>query len=230
VLRSPNTYDTPDARIISEEIRIIGKVFGKEAKADNLAKYLEAQIKLVADRTVNIPEDKRAGILFFGLSPRARDDGGAGTISGTDTIESFFAEKIVHAANAFQGGGNLRIVGTEQVLALDPDVIILPTAWGYHPRRELYESPYYKNLRELRAIKNRRVSALPFTPCNCDKRLEYPIDVMVIAKTAYPELFKDIELAEWLLDFYQNVYGVDRNTAKELRSVQWLDWTHDESQ
>jgi iron complex transport system substrate-binding protein len=74
------------------------------------------------------------------------------------------------------------------------------------------------------AIKNRRVVALPWSPCNCAKRLEYPIDVMVIATGTYPGLFKDVELEVWLLDFYQNVYGVDLETAKELRSAQWMDW------
>lgn len=47
---------------------------------------------------------------------------------------------------------------------------------------------------------------------------------MVIAKAAYPDRFADIQVHEWVLDFYQSVYGVDTATAKELRSVQWLDW------
>lgn len=67
--------------------------------------------------------------------------------------------------------------------------------------------------------------ALPWSPCNCDKRLEYPIDVMVMAKAAYPERFSDIELGDWLLDFYENVYGVNSTTAEGLRSAQWMDWT-----
>jgi iron complex transport system substrate-binding protein len=58
--------------------------------------------------------------------------------------------------------------------------------------------------------------------------LEYPIEVMVIAKAVYPEKFQDTDLAEWILDFYQKVYQVDRETAKGLRSIQWLDWTVEE--
>ena len=55
-------------------------------------------------------------------------------------------------------------------------------------------------------------------------RVEYPIDVMVMAKAAYPEKFADVDLNGWLLDFYQNVYGVDKETAAQLRAVQWMDW------
>ncbi|XPS83080.1 putative ABC transporter, periplasmic binding domain protein [Desulfosarcina variabilis str. Montpellier] len=118
-----------------------------------------------------------------------------------------------------------KILGTEQILALAPDAIVLPTAYGYHPPNELYEAPYYADLRQLAAVKNRRVAALPWLPCNCDKRLEYPIEIMVMAKTAYPDRFADIALADWLIDFYRNLYGVDEKTAKRLRTGQWMDWT-----
>jgi iron complex transport system substrate-binding protein len=51
---------------------------------------------------------------------------------------------------------------------------------------------------------------------------------MVIAKAAYPDRFQDIDLTQWLLDFYQKVYGVDRETAEKLRPAQWMDWTTEE--
>jgi iron complex transport system substrate-binding protein len=141
-----------------------------------------------------------------------------------NTIDSWLVETVVNARNAFRTKGAWNILGTEQILAIDPDVIVLITAWGYHPPRELYEAPYYQNLKDLRAVKNRRVTALPWTPCNCDKRVEYPIDIMIMAKAAYPERFADVDLNVWLLDFYQNVYGVDKKTAAQLRAVQWMDW------
>ena len=51
---------------------------------------------------------------------------------------------------------------------------------------------------------------------------------MVMAKAAHPDLFKDITVNEWVLDFYKKVYRVDDTTAKGLRSTQWLDWTVEE--
>ena len=78
-------------------------------------------------------------------------------------------------------------------------------------------------------MKNYCVAALPFTPCNNEKRLEFPIDVMVMAKTAYPVRFKDIDLASWVLDFYKRLYSVDTATAKGLRACQWMDWTLDDA-
>jgi iron complex transport system substrate-binding protein len=214
-----------DISTVSDEIRIIGSVFGKEAGSEKLAKYLEGQTELISERTKDMSEEDKPRVLILGLSPSARKEGGAGQVFGLDTIESSFIEDICHARNAFQEKGYFKTLNAEQLLALDPDSIVLCTASGYHPPKELYEAPYYQNLQEMRAVKGRNVTALPWSPCNCAKRLEYPIDVMVISKAAYPDRFKDIDLGEWLIEFYQNVYGVDRSTAEKLRSAQWMDWT-----
>ena len=228
VTYGPNTCETPSLDKLSDEIKIIGQVFSKEDQADKLAKYLESEVDKVRERTRDIPESEKPSVLLFGLSPQTRGKGAAGDAWGLNTIESYFLENIVNARNAFQEPVSTEVVNAERVLAINPDVIVLPTDFGYHPPRELYEAPYYQNLQELDAIKNKRISALPWSPCNCDKRLEYPIDVMVMAKAAYPDRFEDIDLGEWLLEFYQNVYGADRETAEGLRSAQWMDWTIEE--
>ena len=210
---------------ISNEIKIIGNVFNKSKQAKQLADYLEKQINLIKKRTADIKESEKVDTLILGLSPRARKAGGAGQVFGLDTIESFFIESIVNAKNSYNESGYFKKINTEQLLALDPEVIVLCTAFGYHPPKELYEAPYYQDLKDLKAVKNKNIAALPWSPCNCSKRLEYPIDTMVIAKASYPEKFKDIDLSEWLLDFYMNVYGVGKDTASQLRSAQWMDWT-----
>lgn len=228
VLNGPPTFSNPTVEHISEEIRIVSAAFGKEEEGVKLAQYLESIIDMIRTRTAAITEKERPSVLLFGLSPKARGEGGAGTVHGNDTIESYFIEGVVKGRNAFEGSGSFSVINVEHLFAMDPEVIILPTAWGYHPPKELYTAPYYSKLSSLSAVKNRRVVALPWTPCNCAKRIEYPIEVMVMAKATHPELFKDIVFNEWVLDFYKNVYHVDNSTAKGLRSTQWLDWTVEE--
>ncbi|MCP1661524.1 MAG: iron ABC transporter substrate-binding protein [Methanocalculus sp. MSAO_Arc1] len=228
VIYGPPAYTDPDLTKMTDEILIIGEVFGKKDEASTLAAYLEDQVSFIYERTKDIPMEERPRVLVLGLSPRARDAGGAGQVFGLDTIESYFIEEIAHAKNAYRQDGYFKTVSAEHILSIDPDVIVLCTASGYHPPSELYTAPYYQNLQELTAVKNQRVVAWPWTPCNCAKRIEYPIDVMIIAKAAYPDLFADIELSEWLLDFYKNVYDVDHQTAIGLRSAQWMDWAVDD--
>jgi iron complex transport system substrate-binding protein len=228
VLVGPPYQEHPDVDHIGEEIRLVGEVLSHEEDADILASYLESQIAEIRSRTGDVAENEKPRVMQLGLSPRAREGGGAAMAWGLDTIESYFIENIANAKNAYDGTGAFVVISAEQILALDPDVIVLPTAQGYHPASELYTAPYYQNLQELSAVKNHRVYALPWTPYNWAKRLEYPIEAMVIAKAAYPDRFADINVGEWTLDLYQQIYGVDESTARELRSVQWLDWMGEE--
>lgn len=229
VLYGPPVFSSPDISLVSEEIEIIGDVFNMTEEAEELNEYIESIIELIVERTQNVTEKEKPTVLLFGLSPEVRKAGtGAGDVLCTDTMESYFIEEIVNAKNAINHTGGWQIYSAEQILKLNPDVIVLPTDWGYHPPRELYNSSYYSTLQELDAVKNRRVWALPWTPYNCAKRLEYPIEVMVIAKAAYPERFSDFKINEWVLDFYKTVYHVDNETAEQLRTIQWLDWTVEE--
>ena len=224
VLNGPNTYETPDIKTLGKEIEILGEIFDRKKEARALADYLAAQVDFVSRRTASVPNAQRPRVMLLGLSPNSRQAGGAGMVLGRGTIDSYLLEEVVHAVNAFGQRAYFRILGTEQILALNPDAILLPTAMGYHPAGELYHAPYYAALRDLSAVQHRRVAALPWMPCNCDKRLEFPVDLMVMAKTAYPGIFKDIDLGAWLIDFYRKVYRVDERTARRLRSAQWMDW------
>jgi iron complex transport system substrate-binding protein len=231
VLKGTTVFDPPSLEKFNQEILLLGEIFGHREKAAELVAYLDKTIEMIKERTRSISDSGKPRVLMLGLSPVAREGGSAGVTRGTDTIEGYFVEQIVHAKNAIQGRGGRAasmMLSDEQILALDPDKVVLHTASGYHPPEEIYEAPYYSKLQNLRAVREKNVISLPWTPCNCSKRLEYPIEVMMIAKQAYPDLFSDISIHEWVLDFYGTVYGVDREKAKEIRSAQWLDWTIDQ--
>jgi iron complex transport system substrate-binding protein len=225
VLYSPNCYEDSDPTAISEEIEIIGRVFGKEDEAEGITTLLESMKEAIQERTATISEDEKKSVLVLGLSPMHRTETAAGIAWGLKTTESYMIEDLINARNSFRSDtGSFQVINTEQILSMDPDVIILGTASGYHPPGELYNATYYKNLRELQAVKGHHVSSLPYAPRNAAKRLEYPVDLMVTAKAVYPELFEDIDLNEWILSFYRDVYGVDSGKADELRSAQLMDW------
>ena len=227
---APPLLNPPTPSGIPEEIKTIGCIFGKEEKAAQIADYIQGCVDKIKDRTKNVPENEKPTVLALGLSPSSRKAGGAGNVRGG--IIEYYIEAVANAKSAYtvdRYTSDMGVVSTEHVLAMDPDIIILPTSSGYHPPEELYDAPYYEKLRELKAVKNRRVSALPYMPRNCDaSRLEFVLDLMIIAKTAYPERFKDIKVHEWALDYFMNVYGVDKATAEKIRGGLWLDWMVEE--
>lgn len=210
---------------MQEEMRVLGEIFGQKDKALKLFEYLDKTQKLVQERTANLKEDQKVSMLYMGLNPNIRKNGGVASAYGVNTPESFIIENIAGAKNAFRGDGSNVILSTEQLYAIDPDVIVLPTSNGYHPASELLNSADFEKLEELKAIKNKRVYAMPWSPMNCARRVEYPIDILIIAKAAYPQLFSDIKVHKFVIDFYKDVYGVSEEQAKALRSEQILDWT-----
>ena len=224
VLQGPNSGGAAGPEGVSRVIRVLGDVFAQPEAAERLAASLEEPIRWVGERTRVIPEGERARALLVGLDPRERGHGTVGRVFGTSDAQSYVLEEIVGATNAY-GRGATGILSLEQLLALDPDVIVLPTSNGYHPPRELLEGRSFRSLRPVRAIREGRVAALPWSPCNCDKRLEYPLDALIMAKTVYPERFRDLDLAARILQLYQDVYGVDEGRARGLLSAQWLEWT-----
>ena len=224
VLYAPTYYGRSDLGTMRDEMGVIGDIFGQKEKAFKLADKLAETEKTIRERTEGIAEADRQKVLYIGMDSGSRQKGAAGAVFGTNTPDSYIIENIAGAVNAFQGLGIGVPISTEQIYALDPDVIVLPTYNGYHPPREVYEAPYFADLAELRAIRDRRVYALPWTPMNCAKRLEYPIDLLIIAKAAYPERFGDIKIYDFALNLYKELYNVDEETAKGLRSTQLLDW------
>ena len=225
VIFSPNYYNKAELSSMREEMRVLGDIFGQREKALKLFDYLDATEKMIRKQTASIKEKNKVSMLYLGLNPNVRKKGAAGSVSGVNTPESYIIEGIANAKNAFTGKGSGVIMSAEQLYSLNPDVIVLPTSNGYHPPRELYESPDFQILQELKAVKNKRVYAMPWSPMNCARRVEYPIDMMIIAKAAYPDKFKDIKVHTFVLQFYKDVYNVSDKDAEALRSEQILDWT-----
>jgi len=225
VIFSPNYYNKAELSSMREEMRVLGDIFGQREKALKLFDYLDATEKMIRKRTASIKEKNKVSMLYLGLNPNVRKKGAAGSVSGVNTPESYIIEGIANAKNAFTGKGSGVIMSAEQLYSLNPDVIVLPTSNGYHPPRELYESPDFQILQELKAVKNKRVYAMTWSPMNCARRVEYPIDMMIIAKAAYPDKFKDIKVHTFVLQFYKDVYNVSDKDAEALRSEQILDWT-----
>ncbi len=225
ILQGPNSGGNPDIESLSQVAGILGEVFNEPRKAAALAATLEKSLEPIVERTRGIPDSRKPSVLLLGLNPNVRGESGAvGLAYGARDIHSHIVEKLVNARNAYRRNSSA-ILNLEQMLSMNPDVIILPTSNGFHPPRELYEVSYFRDLDLLDAVQERRVAALPWSPCNCDKRLEYPIDAMIVAGTVYPDLFEDIDLDEWILQFFSSVYGVDSATAMRLLRAQWLDWT-----
>ncbi|MDR1395304.1 MAG: ABC transporter substrate-binding protein [Deltaproteobacteria bacterium] len=223
VLTAPG-YDRADTETLKAEIRLLGEIFNSQEKAADLTAYLASLEETVQQRVSSVPEGARVTMLYLGLASFIRKMSAAASAMGSNSPVSFMMEQKVRAKNAFRGQGFGVHLSTEQIYALDPDVLVLSPLGGFHPPRELYEHSDFADLAGLKAVRNRRVYAMPWRATFCGPRLQYILDLMVMAKAAYPDKFQDLNIYSFALDFYQKIYRTDRETAEKLRSAQLLDW------
>ncbi|MBN1236589.1 MAG: ABC transporter substrate-binding protein [Methanotrichaceae archaeon] len=215
VLKYPDCYDEVKVETIYEEIRLLGEVFSQQEKAEKIVDLMNKEVQLIKDRTRNIAEDDKPRVLFFGSTALgAKKSGGTGNAFGTKTIQSIFLNDIINAKNAYNSTVT-QVISAEELLSIDPDIIILSTWGGYHPPREMYEDEWFKNVHGLRALQDRQVYSLPANGF-MEERLEFPISLMVQAKAIYPDRFEDIDLEEWTREYFKDLYGVNDEKANEL--------------
>lgn len=225
VLNQVAKYNGDETEAVYKEVELLGKIFEKEDKAEEIINLLKEQVDFIKSRTADIPEDEKKTFLYLELSKYSAEKGGVAYVDGIDMLEPIMIEKIVNAKNEFRGTGR-QLMSAEQLLTLDPDVIYLPTAQGVHTPDELYKKEGYKDLQGLRAIKERKVVGLPFIGCRTE-RLDFPISLMIEAKFTYPERFKDVNVGKWVNDYHKKLYGIDEETAQEIKRGLCLEWLDD---
>jgi len=225
VLNEIAVYDQDETQAVYKEIEILGEVFEKQDKAQEMIDLLEEQVQFIREKTEDIPEEEKRTFLYAGISTNCPGKGGVSYVTGADQLESILIEDIVNAKNAFRGNGR-QVMSAEQILALDPDVILLPTAQGVHTPDELYNDDRFEALQDLRAIREKKVCGLPFIGCRTE-RLDFPVTLMVEAKAIYPERFEDVIVGEWVDEYHRELYGVDEETVQEIKKGLCLEWMDD---
>ena len=107
----------------------------------------------------------------------------------------------------------------EQVYAWDPEMIFITNFTTAQPK-DLYENTVGTyDWSEITAVKNKDVYKLPlgmyrtYTP-----GIDTPITLLWFAKTAYPEMFADVDLVKETREFYKDIFDVDL-TDEQIKSI-----------
>jgi len=110
----------------------------------------------------------------------------------------------------------------EEILKLNPEVMIVLGHGGYVSPEDIYEGKdmgmNWKVLQSVNAIKNRRVGSLGTTEWRAT--IECPIGLLREAKTLYPDKFKDINPNAEEIKLYKNIYGLNDEEVKEAVKAQ----------
>ena len=107
----------------------------------------------------------------------------------------------------------------EQVYAWNPDMIFITNFTTALPK-DLYENTIGTyNWSEVKAVKDKEVYKLPlgmyrtYTP-----GIDTPITLLWFAKTAYPEMFEDVDLVKETRAYYQDIFGIQLSD-EQIKSI-----------
>ena len=201
-----------------ETIRLMGEVYGKEDRAEELTNYLDSVKADLETRTADIPDADKPTVYVGGVSFKGHHG-----FEGTEANYGPFV--LIHANNLADTTGQSGAfdIDTEQVLAWDPDVIFLDFNGmalineDYAKNPDFYQGPP--------AVREGRVySQISFrsSASNLETALA---DAYYAATILYPEQFADIDPVEKAGEIFTALLGTNpyedlKEAGYEFRPIQ----------
>ena len=193
---------------LRSNVAITGKVLGGEAekRAAGWKEYLDKNIALVEERMKGIAEENRPRVLHIA---------NASNLTRVDGRKCIVDEwiKLAGGQNALSQEGNLIDVTMEDIVAADPEVIILGAGGpaGDAAVQALLDNPAWSG---IKAIKNKAVYCNPSGVFAWDRYSgEEALQVIWAAKFFNPDKFTDIDMVKETQAFYKKFYGYDLSDA-----------------
>ncbi|WP_284680239.1 iron ABC transporter substrate-binding protein [Aceticella autotrophica] len=190
-----------------DSLNLMGKILGKEKRADEIIKIITDYQNDLKSRTKSIPDNKKLKVYIAG-----RAFCGSQGITGTDPhwppFEWINAKNV---ASLLSNKGKSINVDKEKLIDWNPDVIFISEASLSTVINDL-KDPAYKN---INAVKNKKIyGVLPYCWYAYNKETAIA-DAYYIGKILYPEKFTDIDPEKKADEIYQNFVG--KPVYKELK-------------
>ena len=188
-------------------LRLLGKVLGKEERAEEILKYFDAIREDLASRTKDIPDEGKP-MLYVGGVAYSGSHGFYSTQPNYLPFRYLSANNAAAGADTGSGTTENAKVAKEQILAWDPDILFVDlatlTAAGGGSIVELSTDPSYNS---MTAVQTGEVYAvLPHTSMGANYETILA-DAYYIGKVLYPEQFADIDPAAKADEIYEFVVG-----------------------
>lgn len=191
----------------AEAFRFMGELLGVEDHAEELAQYAEqvfTDINVLSD----IPEEKKVSV-YFGNG----EDSLETAPRGSQHAQILDAINAVNVADLELGDGSRVQISAEQLLAWDPDVIVVngePKAdkSGSSAAEDILSNPDYAS---LKAVEDQKVYGTPNAPFSWVDRPAGPnrlIGMRWFSALIYPEYIK-CDINEEIHKFFDLFYHVD---------------------
>lgn len=191
----------------AEAFRFMGELLGVEDHAEELAQYAE-QVFTDINALSDIPEEKKVSV-YFGNG----EDSLETAPRGSQHAQILDVINAVNVADLELGDGSRVQISAEQILAWDPDVIVVngePKAdkSGSSAAEDILSNPDYAS---LKAVQDQKVYGTPNAPFSWVDRPAGPnrlIGMRWFSALIYPEYIK-CDINEEIHKFFDLFYHVD---------------------
>jgi iron complex transport system substrate-binding protein len=190
---------------IPAAFRFLGDCLGREQRAEELALFCEQSYAKVRDVVATIPKSERISV-YYAEGPEGLQTEPEGSQHMLGFIEG--GAKCAAKCEVTYGGG-MTEVSLEQILKWDPEVII---AWDTSIRGGACEDiKTNRNWREVKAVKDGRVYAMPNEPwawCDRPPGVNRLIGIHWVANLLYPDIY-DVDMLAVTREFFKAFYSLD---------------------
>ncbi|MBO0764935.1 MAG: iron ABC transporter substrate-binding protein [Hyphomicrobiaceae bacterium] len=187
-----------------EVYRLLGEWLDASENAEGLARYADETLNALSSRIAAIPEAERPKV-YYARGVDGLETGLAGSIN-TEVLERVGAINVAAAA----GKGGITRVSIEQVLAWNPDVILVldPT---FH--RLVQNDPLWASVKAVREARIYLAPSLPYAWFDAPPGVNRLIGIRWLASVLYPRHFPE-SLRDTTRQFYKLFYHVDLTEAQ----------------
>ena len=202
---SVNKWEYNCIETLNNWIALLSEMFPENDKAETVADYSGKIYDLVQQRVKDIPEEEREKAFFLYQYSETNLQ-----TSGKKFFGQWWADAIgVKNVAEELATDNSVAVNMEQIYAWNPSLIFISnfTTAG---SEDLYNNTIGTyNWSAVDAVQNQNVHKMPlgmyrsYTP-----GVDTPVTLLWLAKTAYPDLFADIDIIQETKTYYQEVFGI----------------------
>lgn len=203
---------------VYETFKIMGEVYDKEDRAEELISYLEDVKKDLDSRTKEIPEEEKETVYVGGVSFKGAH-GFEGTEANYAPFSAIYAKNLANETDQ-KGAFNIDL---EQVLAWNPEVLFVDFNGMELINQHYQENPdFYKQLKAVQEGKVYSQISFRSSATNLDMALA---DTYYAGTVLYPEKFSDVDPAEKADEIFEKLLGEKfydtlKENGYEFRQVQ----------
>jgi len=187
-----------------EIYRLLGQLLDTKDRAEQLANYAEETLSGLKQRIASIPESERPRV-YYGRGSNGLESGLAGSIN-IEVLERVGAINVAAAA----GTGGLSKISIEQVLAWNPDVILVLDPAFYASVRT---DPLWSSVKAVRENRIYMAPNLPYGWFDAPPGVNRLIGVRWLMSILYPKQFPE-DLRTTTREFYRLFYQVNLTEAQ----------------